>query len=133
VVACPFSASGGGDNLSRGFYVSNYAANNIHTVTLGYEGSGRFTITLAAHKRRYDGAVLGRVRATVRVSTDTTKVAFDFGNVAVRRGTTIAFKQRAAGNGDIFYNVGRGNLGDQSYDKCPGVTETTRPSMILMR
>jgi hypothetical protein len=124
VVACPFDPTGGGDRLSRGFYVSNFSASDLHSVTLEYAGDGTFDVTLTARRGRFDGDVLGKSRQTVMVAGPSTRVRFPFGDVAVRPGSTVAFKQHAVGDGSIFYNVGLGDIGDRSYDACPGVTET---------
>lgn len=142
VVACAFSK--GGDGLYSGFYVSKYPATTIHTVTLGYLGSyrhgdGTYTVTVTARKWTYDGALLGRATETFHIPSDertVTKVTFDFGDVRVRQGSRITFTQHSPDAPvRFFYSVGYGRLGDESYDGCPGITETngTRPPLSSFR
>lgn len=124
VEKCPFDPTGGGDRLSRGFYVSDYSGEDIHSVALKYSGSGTFTVTLTARLDRYDGQLLARSTKTFTISDPSTRVRFRFHDVPVPLGSTVTFTQHAVGDGEIFYNVGLGGLGDESYDGCPGVVET---------
>jgi hypothetical protein len=124
VERCPFDETGGADRLSRGFYISNFSGPDIHSVMLEYTGTGTFTVRLAARLGTYDGELLGKPTQTVDL-TQPARVRFKFGNVPVPPGSTVTFIQHATGDGEIFYNIGRGPLGDETYAECPGVTETT--------
>jgi hypothetical protein len=124
VVSCPFST--GGDNISRGFYLSGYGGTNLRTVSLAYTANtaGTYTVTLVAHRGAYNGPVLGTQNATLTLNPGFfTTAAFDFGGVAVPTGVTVAFTQSASG-GPLFFNVGPCQPG-ASCSSCPGVVETT--------
>jgi Ca2+-binding RTX toxin-like protein len=123
VVSCPFRGGAGGDNLSRGFYVTNYPGRNIDQVTLRYftDTPGTYPITLIARAGTYDGPIIGSptVDASLPINPFilVTPVTFSFGGVAVTRGSTITFTQSETGPGTLSYDVGVG--------PCPGVTQTT--------
>jgi|tagenome__1003787_1003787.scaffolds.fasta_scaffold20874043_3 hypothetical protein len=121
---CPFSHEGL-DHLWRGFSVSHFSAHNIHSVTLGYGGSGPHTVTLIARSKRYKGPLIGKSTETFNLGADGyKKVTFSFADVPVARGSRVTFVQHDARHGPIFYDVGKGGIGDETYDRCPGVTET---------
>ena len=126
VVSCPFSSSGGGDLLERGFYVSNYAGTNIDTVTLRYVTSvpGIYTVTLSARLGSYNGPLIGSSTAPLLVPSPSQDLTFHFDAAPVPLGSTITFTQSVVGPGGLFYDVGNGGLGDATYAGCPGVIET---------
>jgi hypothetical protein len=134
VVSCPFSS--GGDDITRGFYLQNYAGSNLRNVTLAYtaNASGPYTISLTAHRGSFSGPVVGTTHS-VNVNLTSgffTPVTFDFGGVAVPPGATLAFTQSAFG-GSVFYDVGPCSPG--SCSSCPGVVETndTTPPLSTVR
>ncbi len=124
-VSCAFNSDHGGDGLDRGFYVSDYAGSRLHSVTLEYDGdNGKYHVTLTARKHTYDGPLLGRVTEGFSISGGFHRVRFPFDDVRVHRGSTITFSQREDNGKVLFFNDGNGALGDKTFDKCPGVTET---------
>jgi Ca2+-binding RTX toxin-like protein len=131
VVSCPFAGSSG-DQVSRGFYVTNYPGTNIDKVTLAYDTStaGTYAITVTARAGTYDGPIIGTSAASVSLPAGTTPsvpVSFAFGGVLATQGSTITFSQSATGPGTLFYDVGVG--------PCPGVTQTngTTPPLDTTR
>jgi hypothetical protein len=125
VVSCPFST--GGDDIARGFYLQGFAGTNLGTVTLAYTASvaGTYTITLTAHRGAFNGAVVGTRSLAVTLNPGLfTAVTFDFGGITVPTGVTLAFVQTTS-SGQLFYNVGPCQPGDNSCSACPGVVETT--------
>jgi hypothetical protein len=133
VVSCP--TGGGGDQITRGFYVSNYPGSNLGSVTLTYFplASPPIPITLTARLGTYDGPILGT--STMTVSPPAT-ARFDFGGAHVASGSTITFAHSISGNTDpdgyAFVDYGEASLGDAGDpNACPGVTETAGTSPPL--
>jgi hypothetical protein len=137
VVSCPF-ASGAGDRVDRGFYVTNYAGTNIDQVTLefGTSAPGTYTITLTARSGTYDGSIIGSKTASVYLSdvAAATPLTFDLGGAPVAPGSTITFSMTATGPGTVYHNDGAGAFGVHDMT-CPGVTETagTTPPLDAFR
>jgi IPTL-CTERM motif len=129
VVSCPANGSGG-DLTDRGFYVQNYGAGTLGTVTLQYIAgtAGTYTVSLTANAGAYNGPVIGTATASAAVATSgDTPMTFNFG-AAVTPGTTIAFTQvLVSGPGSLFFDTGVG--------PCPGVIETegTTPPLDVFR
>jgi hypothetical protein len=125
VVSCP--TGGGGDQITRGFYLSDYPGSNLGSVTLDYFplATPPIAVTLTARVGAYDGPILGT--STVSISPPQT-ATFDFGGAPVAPGSTITFAHTVGGgdpDGYAFFDYGNGVLGDSSDpDECPGVTET---------
>lgn len=121
-LSCAFS--GGGDQITRGFYVTGFPAEYLDTVTLRYypfgAPAGVTGMTLVARLSTYSGTVLG----TASVSADFTSthtLTYDFGGVPVPMGSTVTFTQIPDGysappDGYVFYDTGSG--------PCAGLTET---------
>ena len=131
-VDCPFDPWGGGDLISRGFYVTNYRGTTIDQVKLRHStdaGSvGSKTIALVARLGRYDGPILGTASVTRSVTADNTESVFDFGDAPVPAMSTIAFTQAlTAGTGSLYYDIG--------FESCDGVVETegTTPPLDSVR
>ncbi|HXH23460.1 MAG TPA: hypothetical protein VNN10_15685 [Dehalococcoidia bacterium] len=138
IVSCPFGPAGSGDNLDRGFYVTNYQAYSLDTATLRYFSSpgGFYQVTLTARAGSFAGPLVGVASASFVVSAGSeVQVVFDFGDAPVAFGSTIAFSQSFTGPSGIFFNVGTGALGGGEPDPCPGVTETegTLPPLDTFR
>jgi hypothetical protein len=115
---CPFSG-GGGDNLTRGFYITNYPGQTLDTVTLSYTPGveGVRKIRLVARLNAYNGPLLGTVEATAALNAVDNKVTFVFGNVPTTPGSTITFAQTLLeGNASVTYDVGA--------EPCSNVTQT---------
>ncbi len=128
VISCPLG--GGGDEIDRGFYVQNYTAGTIGTVTLTYYTAGTagsYTLALTMHDGAYDGPVLGTQTGTFNLTASGgTTATYDFGGVPVPLGHTVAFVQTlVTGPGTIVYfDTGTCGLGDATCTSCPGVVET---------
>jgi len=124
IVECPFK--GNGDDLSRGFYVEDVDALTLSTVTLGHAAAtpGDRTIVLTARRNAYNGGVIGVATVTRTIGTTMTASTFDFGNVRLATGNTIAFTQAViAGDPSVTYDRGQGS--------CDGVFETLDTTPVL--
>ena len=121
-----------GDHVSRGFYVTDYPANNIDQLTLKYgaDTTGTYMITVTARAGAYNGPVIGSATASVSLSSSvstTTPVTFNFAGAPVSAGSTVTFTQSATGPGEVYYNIG-----DSS---CTNIIETngTTPPLDTFR
>ena len=132
IISCPFG-SPGGDDLSRGFYVTSYPGSNLYAVHVQYDASpsGTYTISMTANLGAYNGPIIGSTQ-TVVVNLPSTSseqdVIFNFGGASVPSGSTVAFTQtQVAGSGTVYYNTGSGT--------CPGVFQTngTTPPLDTVR
>ena len=135
VVDCPFK--GAGDVLTRGFYVTNVGAVTLSTVTLGHAAAvpGERTIALTARQNAYNGGVLGVATLTRTLGPTMTASTFDFGNVRIPPGITIAFTQAVvAGDPSITYDRGEGdcNVVFQTIDTQPTLSEAIRPAVGIV-
>jgi hypothetical protein len=127
---CPFDPLSSGDLLFRGFYVTNYQGVTIDTVTIRHltDTPGSKTITLVARLNRFDGPLVGVASVTRAIDGNYSNTVFNFGNVPVPAGSTIAFQQQqTVGGGSIYSNTG--------YGPCDNVTETndTNPPLDTFR
>lgn len=139
LVSCPFRASGGGDNLSRGFYVQNYPGTNLGSVQIAYwtDVAGSYAISMTARDGTYDGPMIGATRiVTVDLPASTyITTTFDFGGAFVTSGTTVTFLQgKVSGPGPAYYNTGPCGF-DLDCTICPGVyqTEDSMPPLDIIR
>jgi len=132
IVSCPFG-SPGGDDLSRGFYVTSYPGSNIGAVHLQYDANpaGTYTISLTPRLGAFNGPLIGSTQV-VTVSLPSTSseadVTFHFGGAAVTPGSTVTFTQaQISGPGTAYFNTGSGT--------CSGVFETngTTPPLDTVR
>lgn len=128
VVSCPFTGATG-DNSTRGFYVTNYPASTLGTVTLQMTpfSPGPATDTLTARRGTFDGPVLGTATVSINVGASNQMLTFDFGGVAVAPGSTITFAHAVTGSGVPNWDIGSGS--------CPNVFETqgTTPPLDSIR
>ena len=135
-VFCPVNGTGG-DGLDRGFYVENFTAGSIATVTLTYFTggvAGSYTITLTMHDGAYNGIVLGTQTVTTSLAASGgTATTFDFGNVAIPTGDTVAFVQTLVSGPStmVYFDTGTCGLGDTACTSCPGVIETEATNPLL--
>ena len=134
-VSCAFK--GLGDPLERGFYITGYDGLTLGTVTLGHAATvpGERTLVLTARANAYNGGIIGVASVTRVVGTDLSATTFDFGNVAVPPGVTIAFTQAvAAGGVDVTYDRGAGNCAGvtQTFDSAPLLSEPLRETVGLV-
>jgi hypothetical protein len=132
-VNCAFSADAG-DDVSRGFYVTNYGATNLGEVELLYSASvdGFYRVVLEAHRGSFDGPLIGspQIATPFVVSTSQTFTLFDFNGAPVTPGDTIAFTQTyqqisGGTTGSLTYNIG------SPGQSCPDVFETNGTSPPL--
>jgi hypothetical protein len=125
LVQCPFNGPGG-DNLTRGFYVTNFQGKSLDTVTLSYNTGveGTRTLRLVARLSAYNGAILGTATTVAELGAATNKVVFEFGNVPITPGATITFAQSVlAGSTAITYDIGA--------TSCGNITQTDGTSAPL--
>ncbi|MEO8487209.1 MAG: hypothetical protein ABI585_12825, partial [Betaproteobacteria bacterium] len=103
-VDCTFGDEG--DNIDRGFYVSNYPGTSLDQVGLSHKASsvaGERTITLTARLDTFDGTFLGVASATRTIATSHSLTIFDFGHIPVPAGSRITFKQAViAGDSSVL-------------------------------
>lgn len=94
LVSCPF-APAAGDQVTRGFYVQNYAGATLNSVTLQFSANvaEAKTISLTARSGAYNGPVIGTATATGTIGSGAaiTPLVFNFGNAAVAPGSTVTF------------------------------------------
>lgn len=136
-VSCP--TNGGGDQVSRGFYVTNYAGLTLDTVTLTYypgSGTGNYTVSLTPRLTSFSGTVVGTTQtATINISGGSATAVFNFGNAPVPAGSTLTFTQvlvsGPVASPVLFFDYGAGPLGDIGANTCPNVFETESTSAPL--
>ena len=95
-IASASTISGGGDFISRGFYLPSYPGTVLTRATLAFSAAtaGDYTITLTANSGAYNGPAIGSSTATVTLSGDVRTAVlttFDFPSPAVTQGTLVAF------------------------------------------
>lgn len=128
---CPFNGEGG-DQITRGFYITGFPGNRLDTVTLHYfpEGATSTTMILTARLDTYNGALVGTATVNADFSVEQT-VTYDFGGAVVPVNSLITFTQAPDGgtppDGYLFYDTGSG--------PCAGFTETggTTPPLDSFR
>ena len=128
--SCPFV--GGGDQLTRGFYVTGFPAATLDSITLQYIGgpAGTYNVTVTARTNAYNGPVVGSATQNVNIASGggTAVVTFNLGGTAVPAGSTVTFTQTLnSGPGTLFYDTGVG--------PCANITETegVTPPLDLFR
>jgi hypothetical protein len=96
VIDCPWYSPTKVDDFSvRGFYVASYPGTSLGAVTLilSPSAAGTYSLSLTARQGNFGGTLLGTVTVPVTFATTApVPVAFDFGNVAVTQGATVAFQ-----------------------------------------
>jgi Repeat of unknown function (DUF5648) len=115
---CRFKG-GGGDAISRGFYVSNYAGTTVDTVTIAHAApdSERRTIRLTMRLNAYNGPILGVSEHTRTIGPEATPTIFRFDGAVVPAGARLVFTQAVtSGAANVNYDVGAG--------PCSNVTQT---------
>jgi hypothetical protein len=120
---CRFKG-GGGDAISRGFYVSNYAGTSVVTVTIAHAApdSERRTIRLTMRLNAYNGPILGVSEHTRTIGPEATPTIFRFDGAVVPAGARL-FTGGDIRAANVNYDVGAG--------PCSNVTQTEarrRPS-----
>jgi hypothetical protein len=132
--SCPLN--GGGDQVTRGFYVTNYPGSTLSTVTVTYyagSGDGAYDVSMTARANSYGGAQIGATQNQVLniVGGGGVTATFDFGGAPVAPGSTVTFSQvlnSAPGVTPVlFYDTGNG--------PCANIieTEATNPPLDVFR
>jgi len=118
---------GSGDGIWNGFYIQDYAGVTLDSVSLSYHTNpdvGSYTVELAAHEGSFDGPIIGTSQVTF--DEQGIEAQFDFQNVSVTKGSTIAFVQTLLEGPEhavVYYFVGWCPEGEPC-DLCPNVVET---------
>jgi hypothetical protein len=136
IVSCPTGACG--DQISRGFYVQNFAGSTLGTVQLSYctNGTvGSYTVSLTVRSGAFNGPQVGTTQMATFSETGGA-ASFSFGNAAVTPGATLTFTQALVSGppgGVVFYDVGPCPFG--ACSSCPNVVETedTTPPLSTFR
>ena len=139
--SCP--TGGGGDQVGRGFYVTNYPGSTLDTVTVAYfggSGDGAYVVSLTPRVSSFGGTVVGATQTlTINISSGVGTGVFNFGGAAVPSGSTVTFKQvlvsGPVASPVLFFDYGTGALGDIAANTCPNMRETegTTPPLDLDR
>lgn len=132
---CAFGGPGG-DNITRGFYLTNFPGKTLDTVTLSYNTAveGTRTLRLTARLNAYNGTLLGTATTVASLGAATNKVVFDFGNVPVTPGATITFAQTLVAGAAVTYDVGAttcGNITQTDGTSAP-LDDFRRPSVGIV-
>lgn len=126
--SCPFG--GIGDRVDRGFYVDNFDANHLDSVTLEYNArdTGTFTIQMTAREDTYGGPVIGTATITFTYTGGDVMQTFTFGGAKINS-SRVTFEQTLVSGPTslIFYDTGSGT--------CPDFTQTdgTTPPLDSFR
>ncbi len=129
-VSCP--TGGGGDQVTRGFYVTNYAGSTLDTVTLTYypgSGSGNYTVSLTPRLTSFSGTIVGATQTqTINITGTSASAVFNFGNAPVPVGSTLTFTQVLVSGPvappTLYFDYGAGPLGNLGANTCANVVET---------
>jgi hypothetical protein len=143
LVDCPPAPGGGGDQLSRGFYVQSFAGTFVDSVILAFSASEAATqdITLVLREDSYIGRLVGQSTVSVSVPGGVytmNRAAFPFGSPVSAAGKLLAFYLIGVEGPTVywFYDTG----------PCPGTgcnpggyacnvieTEDTSPPLSVAR
>lgn len=125
-------ASGGNagnhDSWFNGFFVTDVAADNLHSATLYYRASqsGNYNLTLTVHRNSYNGPVVGTASQSVSLSTSSDKtVTFDFGDAPFPSGSDLYFVHAQSGGG------GTAQYSTRSGSACPRSQQNVGTSTVL--
>lgn len=131
---CPNQGSSG-DQVDRGFYVTNYPGSTLEDVTLNYSGgsgNGTYTVSLTPRLSTYGGTIVGSTQTqAVNFTGAAVLTTFNFGGAPVPPGSTVTFEQvlvsGPVASPVLFYDVGVG--------PCANVTQTngTAPPLDSFR
>jgi hypothetical protein len=141
VLECSFVLTGG-DLLYRGFYIPEYAADDLDHVELLFatDFTDTYTISLTAREDTYDGPILGVSTLELELIAGTAVPSagdgadielgdiptvlgvFEFDAVKVTPGGTVTFAlEQLGGQGSAYYDVGPCDTGEPGCeDLCSG-------------
>ena len=94
----PQNGTAAGDTIPRGFYITSYPGVTLSKVTLWLSAisgnTGNYSIVLTAYEEVYDGPIVGTASSYVFLNAypSSIPVVFDFSNIPMIIGSTIAFK-----------------------------------------
>ncbi len=130
-MTCPFTNSGSGDNLGRGFYIV-FTGDTLDTVTLQYavNTTDNYSVTLTARLSAFDGALVGQdTQAFAGTASTLQQVTFNFGGASVPAGSTITFAQVQNTGTAAGFHI------DTGVEPCAGFTQTngTTPPLDSFR
>jgi hypothetical protein len=142
LVLVNITATNGGDQISRGFYLPSYPGIALTQATLYFSSdtAGTYTFTLTAHQGAYGGPVIGSSNATVDLVANrstNTPATFNFPSPNIVPGTVVAFEitQTAGPSSTTFYAVGSCDFSPNCVIPGPAVIETdgTTPPLDTFR
>jgi len=138
--SCPNQGSSG-DQVTRGFYVTNYPGSTLENVTLNYSGgsgNGAYTVSLTPRISTYSGTIVGATQTQVVNYTGAAVLTtFNFGGAPVPSGSTVTFSQvlvsGPVASPVLFYDVGVGPCTNvtQTNDTVPPLDSFRRDSVGL--
>lgn len=104
-----YEGSGGGDNITRGFYVTDFPGSSVEEVNLFYTSTqaGERTIRLTMRAGTYDGPVIGTAEVVLDLPASTaTEAAFMYAGTDIEPGSTVTFIQELVdGEQELYYSV----------------------------
>jgi len=115
ILDCPYDPDENRDNVSRGFYVTNYRGVTLDKVRVRHDAdvAGNRTMQLVARLGRYDGPILGSASVTRSITTAMTETVYDFNDTPVPAGSTIAFVETiTAGTAPVYRDFGYEDCGN---------------------
>jgi predicted outer membrane repeat protein len=124
--------------VSRGFFLEDFPGGSLRKVELLYQGGvvGWYRISLVARLGSYSGDLIGSVGTEQIWLPRQGPVVFDFEDVAVPQGSTIAFTQAVVqapvGEPDVSYNDGScPQSSGEACATCPGLYQTEHSTGAL--
>jgi hypothetical protein len=136
LVSCPNGGQTTSDPTSHGFYVENYAADNLATVTLTYYATtvGTYIITLRAVTDAFDGQLVATRTKELDVTSANVPnaVTFDFEGAPVAHGQTLVFSQSVLGPAEDALTFDTGTTpctATETKDFTPPTSSVTRNSV----
>ncbi len=129
VFNCPSSGNNGNhDAVFNGFFVTDVAAENLHSATLYYRATqnGTYNLTLTVRRNAYNGAVIATASQAVSLSSTSNKaVTWDFGDAPFASGSDLYFTHtQSGGGGTVQYNMRPGGA-------CPRSQQSVGTSAVL--
>lgn len=138
-IASGTTISGGGDFISRGFYLPSYPGTVLTQATLAFSAAtaGDYTITLTALSGAYNGAAIGSSTATVTLFGNVgtaVLTTFNFPSPAVTPGSLVAFTMSLVSGPSLpYYAVTCGSDPQCTIFSTAVETEDTTPPLSIFR